>query len=138
MKRFFSGIIAHHLGFPKGYCAIEQKCADYLLVEWNGDVYPCDFFVTPNDKIGNLMQESLSELKSIRDNNFIPKKLTLAEDCRTCKWLEICYGGCIKDRLFPDNSNQNKSYFCKSYQTFFNYSNEWFLDYSKKVKRTIE
>ena len=134
--RLFSGIIAHHLGLPKGYCAIEEKCADYLLIEWNGDVYPCDFFVEHNYKLGNLMNENLSKLKNKRDTSFIPLKKTLADECTTCKWLKLCYGGCIKDRIFPDNPNNEKSYFCKSYQKFFQYTNDWFIDYAEKVRNS--
>ena len=42
--RTFNGILAHYHGYPKGCCTMEEECADYLLIEWNGDVYPCDFF----------------------------------------------------------------------------------------------
>jgi uncharacterized protein len=132
--RLFSGLLAHHLGFPKGYCTIEEKCADYLLIEWNGDVYPCDFFVKDEYNLGNIMKESLSKLKNNRDNMFNNLKSSLSNECQTCDWLELCYGGCVKDRIFPDNPNKEKSYFCKSYQKFFQYSNNWFLEYSKKIK----
>ncbi|MFX1394990.1 MAG: anaerobic sulfatase maturase [Promethearchaeota archaeon] len=127
--RLFNGIIAHYLNYPKGICTIDNQCAEYLLVEWNGDIYPCDFFVNKDYKLGNLLEENLSSLKNKRDNKFGRLKSKLSNDCLKCRWLELCYGGCIKDRIFPDNQNPEKSYYCKSYTEFFQYSNEWFKEH---------
>ncbi|MFX1316566.1 MAG: anaerobic sulfatase maturase [Promethearchaeota archaeon] len=128
--RTFDGMLAYFQGYPKGICTLEKECADYLLIEWNGDVYPCDFFVRQEYKLGNLIEENLSYLKSRRDILFKKYKVKLSEDCVNCKWLELCYGGCIKDRIFPDNPHPEKSYFCVAYKKFFEYSNKWFLEHS--------
>ncbi|MHA1291922.1 MAG: anaerobic sulfatase maturase [Promethearchaeota archaeon] len=61
--RLFNGIIAHYLGYSKEFCTLEKKCADYLVVEWNGDIFPCDFFVKNEYKIGNILNENLQNLK---------------------------------------------------------------------------
>ncbi len=131
--RLFNSIIAHYLKYPKSYCTFEKKCAEYLLVEWNGDVYPCDFFVKNKFKLGNLLEENLSIIKNKRTNQFGSLKLNLSNECIKCRWLELCYGGCIKDRIFSDNQNNEKSYFCESYNTFFQYSNNWLMEYCKKL-----
>jgi uncharacterized protein len=128
--RMFNGILASLQGYPKGYCTFEKECADYLLVEWNGDIYPCDFFVKQSYKLGNILKEGLSPLKNKRDNSFKILKRELSKDCLNCKWLELCYGGCIKDKFFPDNPHPDKSFFCEGYKLFFKYSNKWFLSYS--------
>ena len=133
--RLFDGILSYYLGYQKGICVLEKNCAEYLLVEWNGDVYPCDFFVNENFKIGNIMNHSLSELNQKRCNDFGDLKSDLSNECIECKWIELCNGGCIKDRIFPDNPNPEKSYFCDGYKNFFDYSNEWFLDYCKKLRK---
>jgi len=131
--RLFNGVMAHYLKYPKGNCAFEEKCAEYLLVEWNGDVYPCDFFVEKRYKLGNLLEEDLLSLKNKRNNQFGRLKSKLSNDCLNCRWLELCYGGCIKDRIFLDNQNPEKSYYCKSYDEFFKYSNEWFKEQCKSL-----
>ncbi|MBD3254426.1 MAG: anaerobic sulfatase maturase [Candidatus Lokiarchaeota archaeon] len=131
--RLFNGMIAHHLGYPKGNCAYEKKCADYMLVEWNGDVYPCDFFVQDKYKLGNLLKQDLSELKQKRDNSFAQIKLKLSPICQKCKWLELCYGGCVKDRFFQDNPHADRSYYCEAYRALFKESNQWFIKYSKNI-----
>ena len=134
--RFFDGLISHYLGYPKGNCALEESCADYMLVEWNGDVYPCDFFVDPKRKLGNLMSDTLSDLKSKRDQGFGLIKTKLGTECTNCTWLDLCYGGCVKDRFFPDNPHPNRTYFCEAYKIFHNYSNKWFKEFSDSLKRS--
>lgn len=131
--RLFNAMAAHYLNYPKGNCTIDKQCAEYLLVEWNGDIYPCDFFVNKEYKLGSLLEESLSSLKNKRDNQFGRLKSELSDGCLKCRWLELCYGGCIKDRIFPDNQNPEKSYYCKSYIEFFQYSNDWFKEQCKKA-----
>ena len=128
--RLFNGIIAFQQGSPKGYCTFEKDCADYLLIEWNGDVYPCDFFVQQKYKIGNLLKESLRSLMKKRDISFKVFKRDLSKDCVNCEWLELCFGGCVKDKIFPDNLHPDKSYFCEGYKKFFQYTNKWFLEHS--------
>ncbi|MHA1150231.1 MAG: anaerobic sulfatase maturase [Promethearchaeota archaeon] len=133
--RFFDGLISHHLGYPKGNCALEESCADYLLVEWNGDIYPCDFFVEPKRKLGNIMSDSMINIKQKRDNGFGLIKQNLGKECTDCKWLDLCYGGCIKDRAFPDNPHPNRTYYCEAYKKFHNYSNKWFKKFSETLKK---
>ncbi|TFF88264.1 MAG: radical SAM protein, partial [Promethearchaeota archaeon] len=70
--RLFDAMIAQKLGYQKGFCSLEKNCAPYLLVEWNGDIYPCDFFAQDEYKVGNLMESDLSELKKQRDRKFLP------------------------------------------------------------------
>jgi len=132
--RLFNGIVAYKLGYPKGVCTLEKKCADYLLIEWNGDVYPCDFFAQDKYLLGNIMAQNFANLKQKRDNNFGSLKVKLSKDCKECDWLELCYGGCIKDRIFPDNHHPEKSYFCEAYKIFFKHSNNWIREYCKNNK----
>ncbi|MCF7889924.1 SPASM domain-containing protein [Candidatus Bipolaricaulota bacterium] len=40
-------------------CKIDARCGSYLVVEHNGDIYPCDFFVVEDQKLGNLNERSL-------------------------------------------------------------------------------
>ncbi|MFX1357642.1 MAG: anaerobic sulfatase maturase [Promethearchaeota archaeon] len=126
--RLFNSIIAYHNKLPRGLCVLEEKCADYLLVEYNGDVYPCDFFAQKEERLGNLAELSLSELKNKRDNKFGLRKQKLSKECLNCDWLSLCNGGCIKDRIFPDNPHPDRSFYCEGYKKFFEYSKTWFRE----------
>ena len=43
-------------------CQFGDDCRHYLVVDWNGDVYPCDFHVEPEWRLGNLFEQSWEEL----------------------------------------------------------------------------
>jgi uncharacterized protein len=53
--------------------------------------------------------------------DFGNKKADLAAECKTCKWVNLCRGGCPKDRPFI-GKKQAVSYFCKSYKRFFEHA----------------
>ena len=37
-----------------GICTLDGSCGDYLVVEHNGDIFPCDFFVKEAWRLRNL------------------------------------------------------------------------------------
>ena len=43
--RFFDNIAEALAGQKPGNCTMHETCDSYVVVEYNGDVYPCDFFV---------------------------------------------------------------------------------------------
>ena len=44
-------------------CIFADRCDGHVVVERNGDIYPCDFFVSPGTRIGNIMENSWRELR---------------------------------------------------------------------------
>ncbi|TFG03899.1 MAG: anaerobic sulfatase maturase [Promethearchaeota archaeon] len=128
--RLFNTLLAKKMGFPGGFCTLDQNCADYLLIEWNGDVYPCDFFAKKSYKVGNLKKDDLAFLLNKRNDSFGKLKGQLSKECLECSWLTHCYGGCVKDRLFVDNPDPKKTYYCEGLKIFFEHSNEWFSNFA--------
>jgi len=120
--RFFESLLFKYAGFPPTECTLLNECGTYVVVEYNGDVYACDFFVEPEWKIGNLRETPLVLLmNSERQRQFGLLKADLHEVCRTCQWRELCRGGCIKDRLrSPMSANLN--HFCVAFKMFFPYA----------------
>jgi len=53
--------VATLAGQKPGNCTMHEACDSYVVVEYNGDVYPCDFFVEKEWKIGNIMVDSWPE-----------------------------------------------------------------------------
>ena len=47
-------------------CLFANRCDGHVVVERNGDVYPCDFFVTKETLLGNIMERDWSELRESR------------------------------------------------------------------------
>lgn len=97
-------------------CVYTGKCGQYLVVEYNGDVYPCDFYVDHEWLLGNIHEDSIEELA----NNEIFKNFSdqrkLHPDCENCPWLRYCKGGCQKHK------RDDRNYFCDSYKMFFEHA----------------
>lgn len=114
--RFIDSIISRHIGIDPPECSKLQTCGVYVVVEHNGDVYACDFFVEPQWKLGNIREDRLLDmLNSDKQRKFGRAKSTLPGVCRRCKWLKNCYGGCVKDRI-RDPRDKNLNHFCLSFK----------------------
>jgi uncharacterized protein len=108
-----------YAGFPPTECTLTHECGTYLLVEHNGDVFPCDFFVGQEWKLGSLLQSPLVSLvNSEKQKEFGKLKASLHENCRVCEWRELCRGGCTKDRL-RDPVSHNLNHLCGAFRIFF-------------------
>jgi len=133
--RYFDSVFYTYVGLEPPECTLLKKCGVYLVIEHNGDVYPCDFFVEPKWKLGNVMNSSLIELlNSERQNAFGEQKANLSDSCKGCKWLSHCFGGCIKDRI-RDPMDNNTTHFCISYKMFFKHANKQLREMAENWKR---
>ena len=132
--RDFDSLIHKEVRGKCTVCIYDNQCGQHLVVEHNGDVYACDFFVEPKWKYGNLMETPLPELMlSKKCEEFTNLKMNLNRECFDCKWLGYCYCGCQKFRGIKDDT-ENKFYFCESYKEFFEYS----VPKVKKLARIIK
>jgi uncharacterized protein len=101
-------------------CCFQAQCGDYVVVEHNGDVYACDFFVDEAHRFGNLMETPLAELLQQPEvAAFAQAKGSLAEECRACEYLALCHGGCCKHRVFRTGRLDVPNHLCEGYQRFF-------------------
>lgn len=117
--RHFESVFYAYVGMEPPECTMMKTCGPYLVVEHNGNVYSCDFFVEPKWKLGNVMTGRLSSmLNSKQQETFASAKALLPGECRRCPWLTKCYGGCTKDRI-KDPADQRKPRFCNAYRMFF-------------------
>jgi uncharacterized protein len=60
--RLFDAVLAHMVQSQYTVCSMGPECGQYFVVEYNGDIYPCDFFVHKDLKIGNINKESWRDL----------------------------------------------------------------------------
>lgn len=134
--RHFDSLLHSYMGLNVPECTLKQTCGDYLVIEHNGDVYSCDFFVESAWQLGNVADGNLIDmLNSSRQQEFGLRKAILEKECKDCNWLKYCHGSCPKDRLNnPENSNL--SAFCQSYKQFFKYVDQSLRDLAEKWKRT--
>lgn len=97
----FDATLAKWCGVKPGICTYGEVCGYNTVIEHNGDVYPCDHFVYPQYKLGNIAENTFNEmLKSPSHVEFgIGKRNSLPVKCQRCRWLHICAGECPKHRF---------------------------------------
>jgi uncharacterized protein len=117
--RWFDALFSTYVGLPPAECTLQEECGSYVVIEHNGDVFSCDFFVEEKWKLGNLMQGNLLEmLNAPKQQAFGRLKADLPEICRSCRWRIHCRGGCTKDRS-NGRTGENSPYLCEAYKMFF-------------------
>ena len=120
--QLFDAVLANWVGVPPGVCSLSASCGHAAVMEWNGDVYSCDHFVFPNYRLGNILQQSLTELLySQRQQAFAATKVSgLPRQCRECRFLRLCNGECPRNRFVADSYGQpGLNYLCAGYRRFF-------------------
>ena len=134
--RHFESWFHRYVGLPAPECTLMPKCAPYVVVEHNGNIYGCDFFVDEPGYLGNIMkgQTLLGALNSKRQTQFGAMKALLPAKCKACKWLKFCYGGCLKDRV-KDPRDKGMNRFCKSFEMFFEHADPFFRQMAEDWKK---
>lgn len=114
--QLFDAALAGWYGVMPGLCVFTESCGDALAVEHNGDVYSCDHFVYPENKIGNIMQTDISAMyRSPEQQSFgVFKRTSLSWRCQKCIYRFACNGGCPKYRF-------GTNYLCEGYYHFFSH-----------------
>jgi uncharacterized protein len=123
--RFFDNLAESLAGQKPGSCTLHETCDSYVVVEYNGDIYPCDFFVEGDWKIGNINLDSWAEIaRRTRRYSFAKKKTLAHPECQVCEYAPICHGGCPKFRHGPHKQFEDLDYFCSAYKMIFGKSVE--------------
>ncbi len=103
-------------------CVFNDVCGNAMALEHNGDLYSCDHYVYPENKLGNIITDGLKEIvTSAKQMKFgLDKKLNLPKYCRECEYLFMCNGECPKHRFIktPDGED-GLNYLCTGYKYFF-------------------
>ena len=109
------------LGYGTESCEQRGNCGIQNVVEADGSVYPCDFYVLDEFCLGNLNEVRLNEIyKKREDIGFIERSMNHPEKCKKCRWHNLCRGGCYRSRITERTDDQGLNYFCEGYKYFFN------------------
>lgn len=110
------------IGNPSPVCIHAEHCGRSLVIEHNGDVYVCDHCVYSQYKMGNILNDTLTNMadKSLQSGLGIAKETALPRWCRDCDVLAACRGGCPKHRFAQTLSGElGLHYLCEGYRTYF-------------------
>ncbi len=135
--RHFDSILSQQVDGIANVCTLGENCCQYFVVEYNGDVYPCDFFVEPARKLGNIMDHSWQELlDSPAYYQFGAQKKHWNTKCGGCQYLQWCQGDCLKHRVAGTYQPHHLSHLCSGWQNFFKHAEKGFLQLSEEVKQS--
>jgi len=133
--RLFDSVLSFLLNGVHTECTFARRCNDYIVIEHNGDAFCCDFYVTGQTRLGNIMDTPIEQLAaSSVKHDFARKKTEIDNRCLVCRYLDICRGGCPKDRAMLTGTHKTPSYFCEGYKMFFDYALPQLRGIAQKVK----
>lgn len=119
--RLFDDYIHILLGDGYSTCATCGRCGSYFVAEADGSLYPCDFYVLDQWRLGDLDSGPLEQLRQgAVYTKFLSQGLSLPEACLSCPWKELCHGGCKNDWILINGKPEN--YFCPSFRALFDYA----------------
>jgi uncharacterized protein len=118
--RFFDNLAEALAGMKPGTCTMHETCDSYCVVEYNGDVYPCDFFVEQGWRLGNINVDSFAEIARRQQRYaFAAKKTVPHPECQVCEFYSVCKGGCPKLRHGPRRRFDDLDWFCGAYKAIY-------------------
>ena len=118
--RNFDNYIGIILGLPPENCAMNGRCGSYFLIESDGGVYPCDFYVLDEWKLGSICEASVARLMaSDAMRRFQAQSRVLPERCAACRWRPLCRGGCRRNREPFTDGVPADNRFCESFRMLF-------------------
>jgi uncharacterized protein len=111
-------------GMEASLCVFRRKCGAALAIEHCGDLYSCDHFVYPENRLGNIMDTPLATLVDSEQQRQFgdAKESTLPQYCLSCDVRFACNGECPKHRFLntPDGE-PGLNYLCAGYKMFFHH-----------------
>lgn len=132
--QIFESTLANWLKLTPGVCTLSDSCGSSMVLNTNGDVYPCDHFVFRGYKIGNLYRQNFTQLcdgGGFRKFSKIKTRL-LPDECRRCEYYFACRGECPRNRFCKSPSGQPyANYLCSGYKAYFKHVRPY-MDYMKR------
>ena len=131
--RYFENLLGMMIGRPPESCGLSGQCALQFVVEADGGVYPCDFYVLDQHKMGNVYDLSFEEMAHSKPAQDFLAAPQIHEKCAACRYAPICRGGCRRDRDAGGKIDLN--YFCPAYEAFFEYALPRLTDLARRIGR---
>ncbi len=132
--RQFENYVAIAAGRTPESCDMRGTCSIQNVVEADGSVFPCDFYVLDNYCLGNFNKDHLDAINAARSRiRFVENSLQLTQACRECPYFRLCRGGCQRTRVWDPENGAYKNYFCEGYRMFFEHSCEMLMEIGKTL-----
>lgn len=108
------------------------RCAPGLVVESDGELYPCDFYALDEWRLGNVADTRLADaLRSETMRRFLEASFVVPERCRECRWYPLCRDGCRRERDLETHVN----HWCDAHKAFFDFAAERMATMARDMRR---
>ncbi len=132
--RLFDTVLMQMVEGVSNTCAAGRSCDQYFVVEYNGDVYPCDFHVREDLRLGNVQVDSWEALQTSETYMaFAAAKTRWNAACGACPWLKYCHGDCPKNRRA---NSGGLSHLCEGWKRFYAHAVPRLEELAQQIRRT--
>ncbi|MFX1378043.1 MAG: anaerobic sulfatase maturase [Promethearchaeota archaeon] len=133
--RLFDSILEYLVYGRYNVCHMGKNCCQYFVIEYDGNIYPCDFFVEEDLLLGNVLEDNWEDiLNSPIYRKFGHNKSDWHTNCRICNFTDLCHGDCQKFRIGNHQKSQSSSVLCKGWKKFFTHALPQLKIIAEKIK----
>ena len=98
-------------------------------------LFPCDFFVERELRIGNVMETSWEQAASSDVYRGFGRQKTLWNTaCDNCRWGAYCSGDCLKHRLPGTGDPRTLGWLCAGWKQFYSHTEESFKALAQQIR----
>ena len=133
--RHFDSILEYLVFGRYNVCYMGKNCRQYFVVEYDGSIYPCDFYVRDDLLLGNVLYDKWEDiLTSPIYHKFGQEKAKWHKDCDLCPFINLCHGDCQKFRIGSSTNSNKLSVLCKGWKKFYAYTLPRFELIANKIR----
>jgi uncharacterized protein len=137
--RYFDNLVDMALGYPPENCGMAGTCGAYFTVEADGSVFPCDFYVLDEWRMGNVRSDSFAAMAASESaRRFVEVSDFVSAECKTCFAYPLCRGGCRRDREPFDSGHPRLNRYCEAYKDFFAHAGQRIMDLARELAGSAE
>ena len=93
--RLFDDLATLMMSGRPATCGLSGRCSPQIIVEADGSVYPCDFYVLDEYRAGDLTKDNLQQIfKMVAESEFLKEARQMPAWCEGCVYNTWCKGGC--------------------------------------------
>lgn len=130
-NRYFENLLLMLGGQPPESCSLRGTCGPQWVFEADGSVYPCDFYVLDEWRLGSILDDDFPRMEQRREElGFVARSRQVPEECRNCRWFGLCRNGCRRHRE-AGQGPANQNYFCSAYRNFLEYAYPRLMEIAK-------
>lgn len=132
--REIESIVNIMMGGDNRECMFAGECHKYLTVYPDGAIYACDSLPQIESlSFGNIKDGLSNVLLSENFSRFKERMKVLNSRCISCRWHNVCRGGCPQDYWPNILDEDSRNLFCESLKKIFDNFSYLINNYSKEA-----